>query len=143
MTAMSSSRIEPQMYRIEKALEREDFKAFFDEFNILLSSIPYALQIAKEAYYHSLLYAILRCLNFEVASEVMTSRGRIDMIFSSQNNIFVFEFKIDSTAASAIKQIKECKYYQRFIEPNRKVFLIGANFDSETKVISDWAIEMS
>jgi len=141
LTALPPSRIEPQMYRIEKALENEDFKAFFEEFNILLSSIPYALQIAKEAYYHSLLYAILRCLNFEVASEVMTSRGRIDMIFSSQDNIFVFEFKIDSTAMSAIKQIKECKYYQKFIEPTRKIFLIGANFDSEKKVISDWALE--
>lgn len=141
LTLMPPSRIEPQMYRIEKALEKEDFKAFFEEFNILLSSIPYSLQIIKEAYYHSLLYAILRCLNFEVAAEVMTSRGRIDMTFSTQNRIFVFELKIDNTSASAIKQIKDNGYYQKFIEPDRKLFLVGANFDSKTKLISDWAIE--
>jgi hypothetical protein len=141
MTAMSPSSIEPQMYRLEKAVEKEDFKTFFDEFNILLSSIPYSLQIAKEAYYHSLLYAILRCLNFEVAAEVMTSRGRIDMVFSTKNRFFVFEFKIDSTSSSALKQIKENKYYQQFIQPDRALYLIGANFDSQTRLISDWSIE--
>lgn len=141
LTTLSTSRIEPQMYRIEKALNSEDFKQFFEEFNILLSSIPYVLQIPREAYYHSLLYAILRCLNFEVASEVMTSRGRIDMVLSSQNKFFVFEFKIDSTSASALAQIKEHKYYQKLASPERKTFLIGANFDTKTKVISDWTLE--
>lgn len=129
------------MYRIEKALNSEDFKQFFEEFNILLSSIPYVLQIPREAYYHSLLYAILRCLNFEVASEVMTSRGRIDMVLSSKNKFFVFEFKIDSTSASALAQIKWYKYYQKLASPERKTFLIGANFDTKTKVISDWTLE--
>ncbi len=129
------------MYRIEKALENEDFTSFFGEFNVLLSSIPYSLQIAKEAYYHSLLYAILRCLNFDVASEVMTSRGRIDMIFSIKNRLFVFEFKINSTAHNALQQIKNNTYYQKFIEPDRKLLLIGVNFDSKTKLISDWLVE--
>lgn len=141
LTSLSSSRIEPQMYRIEKALEAEDLAIFFNEFNILLSSIPYTLQIPKEAYYHSLLYAILRCLNFEVTAEVMTSRGRIDMIFASKNKVFVFEFKIDSTSTIAIEQIKKHKYYQKYMGPDYKIFLIGANFDTKTKVISDWALE--
>lgn len=141
LTTLSATRIEPQMYRIEKALSSQDFPAFFEEFNILLSSIPYILHIPKESYYHSLLYAILRCLNFEVASEVMTSRGRIDMTFILQNKVFVFEFKIDSDADSAIRQIKENDYYQKYIDPTRKIFLIGANFDTEKKVISDWVLE--
>lgn len=141
LTALSASRIEPQMYRLEKALRAEDFSTFFEEFNILLSSIPYVLQIPRESYYHSLLYAILRCLNFEVDSEVMTSRGRIDMTFISQNKIFIFEFKINSSAESAIAQIKELKYEQKYISPNRKIVLIGANFNTETKMISDWLLE--
>ena len=102
-TSLSSSQSEPLLYQIEKALKVEDFDRFFQEFNILLASIPYAIQIPKEAYYHSLLYAILGGLSFDVTSEVMTSRGRIDMVFIFQNNIFIFEFKIDSTSASAIR----------------------------------------
>lgn len=141
LTTLSPSRIEPQMYRIEKSLHAEDFKAFFEEFNILLASIPFIIQIPKEAYYHSLLYAILRCLNFEVAAEVMTSRGRIDMTFISKNKIYVFEFKINSSSASDIEQIKSNKYYLHYIAPDRKIFLIGANFDTETKIISDWLLE--
>ena len=138
-TSLSSSQSEPLLYQIEKALKVEDFDRFFHEFNILLSSIPYAIQIPKEAYYHSLLYAILRGLSFDVTSEVMTSRGRIDMVFIIQNNIFVFEFKIDSTSASAIEQIKQRKYYEKYA--GKKVILIGANFDSKSRSISDWIIE--
>lgn len=141
LTTLSASKIEPQMYRIETALRTENFTVFFEKFNILLSSIPYVLQIPKESYYHSLLYAILRCLNFEVASEVMTSRGRIDMTFIVKNKIFIFEFKIDRNAASAISQIKEHKYYQKYISPHRKIVFIGANFDTQNKVISDWLLE--
>lgn len=141
MTALSASRIEPQMYRIEKALRAMEFKTFFEEFNILLSGIPYAIQIAEEAYYHSLIYAILRCLNFEVASEVMTARGRIDMMLSFQNKVFVFEFKIDSSAANAIAQIKKNQYFEKELRPDKEVFLIGANFDTKTRNISDWLLE--
>lgn len=141
LTTLSASRIEPQMYRLEKSLSAEDFNVFFEEFNILLSSIPYVLQIPREAYYHSLLYVILRCLNFEVASEVMTSRGRIDMTFISQNTLFLFEFKLNSSAASVIAQIKKCKYYQKYTGSNKKIILVGANFDTKTKVISEWLLE--
>lgn len=138
-TSLSSSQSEPFLYQIEQALKTEDFDRFFQEFNILLASIPFVLQISKEAYYHSLLYAILRSLGFDVAAEVMTSRGRIDMVFFFQKCAFIFEFKIDSTSASALAQIKQQKYYEKY--GDKKVVLIGANFDSQTRSISDWIVE--
>jgi len=64
-TSLSSSQSEPFLYQIERAIKSDDFERFFQEFNILLASIPYAMQIAKEAYYHSLLYAILRSLGLD------------------------------------------------------------------------------
>ncbi len=139
-TSLSSSQSEPLLYQIERALKSENFDRFFQEFNILLSSIPYAIQIPKEAYYHSLLYSILRSLGFDVTSEVMTSRGRIDMVFIFQNYCFIFEFKIDSTSASALEQIKQRKYYEKY--SGKKVILIGANFDSKSRSISDWITEI-
>jgi Predicted AAA-ATPase/PD-(D/E)XK nuclease superfamily len=138
-TSLSSSQSEPILYKIEKALKNEDFERFFQEFNILLSSIPYAIQIPKEAYYHSLLYAILRGLSFDVSSEVMTSRGRIDMVFVFQESVSLFEFKIDSISSIAIEQIKQRKYFEKYA--GKKITLVGANFDTKSRTISDWTIE--
>lgn len=139
LTFLSSSQSEPFLYRIEKALKAEDFDQFFQEFNILLASIPYTLQISKEAYYHSLLYAILRSLGFNVSAEVMTSRGRIDMVFFYKDHVFIFEFKIDSSAASALEQIKQQRYYEKYA--GKKITLIGANFDKTLRSISEWLME--
>lgn len=138
-TSLSSSQTEPFLYRIERALEVADLNAFFREFNILLASIPYPLQIAKEAYYHSLLYAILRSLGIDASAEVMTSRGRIDMVVLFQDSVFLFEFKIDSSAINALEQIKLQKYDEKYVGKN--IVLVGANFDSASRSISDWIID--
>jgi hypothetical protein len=69
----------------------------------------------------------------------MTSRGRIDMVFIFQNRVFIFEFKIDGSAASALEQIKQQKYYEKYAD--KKIILIGANFDSKTRSISEWQLE--
>jgi hypothetical protein len=139
LTSLSSSQSEPFLYRIEQALKDEDFDQFFQEFNTLLSSIPYSIQISKEAYYHSLLYAILRSLGFDVSAEVMTSKGRIDMVFFFNHSVFIFEFKIDSSAASALEQIKQQKYFEKY--GGKKITLIGANFDKGSRSISEWVVE--
>ena len=138
-TSLSSSQSQPFLYQIERALKDEDFDLFFHEFNTLLSSIPYSIQIQKEAYYHALLYAILRSLGFNVSAKVMTSRGRIDMVFFFNDAIFIFEFKMDSSAAIALAQIKQQKYYEKFA--GKRITLIGANFDSASRSISDWTLE--
>lgn len=139
LTSLSSSQSERYLYRIEKALKAHDFDLLFKEFNTLFASIPYSIQVPKEAYYHSLLYVILRSLGFDVAAEVMTSQGRIDMVFFYNNSVFIFEFKIDSSAASALEQIKQQKYYKKYA--GKEITLIGANFDKETRSISEWIVE--
>jgi len=61
------------------------------------------------------------------------------MVFLFENRVFIFEFKIDSTSRSAIEQIKQQRYYEKYA--GKKITLIGANFDSATRSISDWLVE--
>lgn len=124
--------------QLKSALLHQDLKEFFAAMNGLLAEIPHTLHINLEAYYHSLLYLILRSLNQRVEAEVMTSRGRLDLIVVDRETIFLFEFKIDGSAQIALDQIIEKGYAERYKNTGKKLILIGVNFDSKTRRIADW-----
>jgi len=46
----------------------------------LFASIPYHIHVPLEAYYHSVFYAALNVLGFDIQAEVATSRGRVDAV---------------------------------------------------------------
>ncbi|MDE6523624.1 MAG: PD-(D/E)XK nuclease domain-containing protein [Muribaculaceae bacterium] len=54
--------------------------------------------------------------------------------------IYIFEFKIDGTPEEAIEQIIEKGYSVPFEADKRTVFLIGANFSTETRTLTGWII---
>jgi hypothetical protein len=51
------------------------------------------------------------------------------------------EFKRDKYAAEAMAQIKDNKYYEKFLLSGKKITLIGVNFDSEKRTIAEWVTE--
>jgi hypothetical protein len=55
--------------------------------------------------------------------------------------IFLFEFKLDDSAATAVQQIKDTAYYQKYQLKGKKLTLVGANFDSNQRKISEWKTE--
>jgi hypothetical protein len=105
---------------------------------LFLDSIPHYIHKDAEGYYHSLLYLFLKTLGFKVNAEVPTSRGRMDMLLKTQTDIFVFEFKINKTAQEALHQIEERAYHSQFKLDNRPITLIGANFDTKSRKLTDW-----
>lgn len=46
------------------------------------------------------------------------------------DQIFLFEFKLDKDTESALQQIKEGKYHQKYILKGKPITLIDTNFDS-------------
>jgi hypothetical protein len=58
-----------------------------------------------------------------------------------REHIFIFEFKIDGTAVSALNQIKTHEYTKKYQLKGKPITLIGANFDSNTRQISEWEHE--
>jgi hypothetical protein len=73
-----------------------------------------------------------------IKTEVETSDGRIDATIESNTNIFIFEFKLDKSAEIALDQIVNKEYYKPYLNSGKKITLIGANFNSETRKMSDW-----
>ena len=102
------------------------------------SGHTYDLQLNREKYYQTVFYLIFLLLGVHVTAEVKTNRGRIDTVIELGDRVFVFEFKLDGSAAEALAQIREHAYYQKYRKPGKRVTLIRANFDSAKRTISDW-----
>ena len=93
---------------ISRALESGDLQLMLDMLRGLFASIPYELHVKEEAYYHSIFYAVMTLLGFDMDAEVSTSRGRIDAVLELDDKVFVMEFKYEKCPknASAVKKMK-------------------------------------
>ncbi len=82
-----------------------------------------------------------KMIGLTVRTEIHSAKGRCDMQILTSNFVYIFEFKIDSTAEEAFAQIIEKGYAVPFESDPRNIFLIGANFSTETRTLDDWKIE--
>ncbi|MCP4753950.1 MAG: AAA family ATPase, partial [Proteobacteria bacterium] len=95
----------------------------------------------NEAFFHTLFYLMLCASGADSRNEVLSSGGRLDLAVFFPDRIFVIEFKCDRSAAEGLEQIKEKGYHQPFLADNRKLLLMGVNFDSERRVPAEWKVE--
>ncbi len=61
----------------------------------------------------------------------MSNIGRADNVLIEPAAIYIFEYKVDESAVTAIQQIKEKKYAQAFQLQKKPIYLIGINFSKE------------
>ncbi|MCQ2308240.1 MAG: PD-(D/E)XK nuclease domain-containing protein, partial [Bacteroidales bacterium] len=71
-------------------------------------------------------------------TEKENSRGRADIIIETNDYVYIFEFKLDGTAAEALKQIEDKGYAEPYAADKRKLFRIGVSFSSENRNIVEW-----
>lgn len=54
------------------------------------------------------------------------------------DQIFLFEFKLDKSAAEALAQIQANSYYEKYRHKAKGLTLVGVNFDSKQRKVSEW-----
>ena len=71
----------------------------------------------------------------------MYSFGVADCVVCTADAVYIFEFKLsgNGSAEDAINQIKENGYAAKYKAEGKKIVLIGASFDEETRTIKEWA----
>jgi len=129
---------------IYNALKKCDFASLEKSLRSLYASIPYNLftnnkMYEYEGYYVSVFYAYIKALGVELIGEDVTNFGRIDMTIKFNHAIYVIEFKTDGK--SAIEQIKEKKYHEKYLSLNVPVYLVGIEFDRKKRNISQFEWE--
>ena len=80
---------------MKDSLRADDLQTMLSILRSLFSSIPYQLHVKHEHYYHSILYAVLNLLGFDIAAEVSVSGGSIDAVLELDGKVYIFEFKYE------------------------------------------------
>jgi hypothetical protein len=110
--------------------------------NAMLKDVPSLLLEGKqEHFYHALVHLHFRYLGWYLDSEVHTSDGRMDAVVKTDSHIYIIEFKIDQSAATAITQIKNKAYAEKYNTENKQIVAVGINFDTQKRCVGDWEIE--
>lgn len=104
-------------------------------------NLDYDIKITKENHFQNTIYLIFQLLGYMIKTEYKTETGRIDAIIFADNDIYIFEFKINQTAKVAMVQIHNKKYYNRFLSENKTIHLLRINFNTESHLIDDYLIE--
>ena len=143
-------KIQDKLYLILQNAELNEFKTILIS---LFASLPYNNYVGNnisyyEGYYASVIYAYLASLGIDIIAEDVTNRGRIDLTVKMGNYIYIIEFKVTSAQLSnssddtekgentALQQIKDKNYAQKYLSEGKDIYLIGIVFDKEEKNIT-------
>ncbi len=129
------------IYEMKKYFENNDIESIIDRLKIFYSSIPYTISIKSEKYYQTLFYAIFEILGYEIDVEIATNIGRIDVLVKTNTHIYIIEIKLDGTAKSAIEQIKEKQYPNKYLKDKKRKILIGIEFNTQNRNIREYIVE--
>lgn len=107
------------------------------------SSIPYDVKLDYEADFQHVIYAFLSLVGLlsNATLEKKTSDGRIDLLLTLRNYVYVFEFKLGNDSQKALDQINSKNYALQWEPGNKTVFKIGIAFSPESRGISSFSIE--
>ena len=138
----------PERLPVLRALLNNDFAILKKRFTALFASIandnyrnnPIA---QYEGYYAAVMYAYLCSLGIETHAEDTSNRGRIDLslrfaLANGQKQVYIFEFKViegKQANGSALQQIKDKQYADKYAVDEQHVFMIGIEFSKVTRNI--------
>ncbi len=124
-----------------KDVRKGDAEGFMHRLQDFFANGDYQVMGKTELYFQNTLYVFFRLMGFYVEVERHTTRGRMDIVMQTPDYVYVIELKINQTAAIALQQIEAKGYAQPFANDSRRLFKIGINFSTETKLIDDWVAE--
>jgi hypothetical protein len=129
LTKTDTSTVKRLSIQLINALQEKNIDQFCSLVQTFFAHIPYLLHIKRESFYHALFQALVTLLSIEAHSEILTDKGRIDLVIALKKTIFIFEFKFNSSADIALQQIKDRGYYERYMHKNKEIMLIGLAFN--------------
>ncbi len=133
------------------AIEFKDMKKFENAIHQLFAMLPndsYRKNQMQnyEGYYANVIYAYFAGLGIEFIAEDVTNLGRIDLTIATpdMSQVYIIEFKVVNNKnqdAKALEQIKERKYYEKYMDRAKEIILIGIEFSKEDRNIAKFEWE--
>ena len=140
----NKSRSSTWLDNVSDSLEAGDLEKFKLQLTAFLANISYRFQRKQDAMecerHFQYTFYLIMCLlgRYNTYIEKETSQGRIDCILECPDYVYIFEFKLNSTAEVALKQIEEKGYTLPYAADPRKIYKVGISFSSETGTVNDF-----
>ena len=132
---------ESHLWTMIDALESHDLDLFFEILQALFANIDYDLHLDYEKYYQTIFYLTFKLMGLHINAEVKTNKGRIDVVITLDDHIYIFEFKLNGSATDALDQINQKTYFQKYGLDGKPVTLVGANFSTTKRTVDEWVVE--
>ena len=114
---------------------------FMKRMQLMMADTPYEIIKDLESHYQNVMFIMTRLMGFYVQVEYRTSYGRIDLLITTENYIYVIEIKLNGTAEEALAQINDKEYTLSFTADKRQVVKVGAKISREKRNLENWVVE--
>ncbi|MCW2311877.1 ATP-binding protein [Rhodoferax antarcticus] len=138
----------PQITRLYDLLQAQDFSGLKNLFQAFYASIANDWYRKNElsgfeGYYASIFYSYFAALGVDIRLEDPTNFGRIDMTVLFAGQVFLFEFKVVelNPAGSALQQLKDMAYADKYRARAEPIHLIGVEFSKTSRNIVGFEVE--
>lgn len=134
-----------KLYRLLQARDFAGLKTLFHAFYAGIANDWYRKNelTGYEGYYASVFYCYLAALGMEIRLEDPTNFGRIDMTLLFAGQVFLFEFKVVemNPAGTALQQLKDMAYADKYRSRGESIHLIGVEFSKASRNIVGFEVE--
>lgn len=147
--ATTPERKEALLGRLDSCLSNADINEIGVIFQSHFASIPHDWYRNNdiqhyEGFYASIIYSYFCALGYTVIAEDNTNTGQMDLAVILPDKILILEFKLkkNGDAGSALQQIKNKKYPEKYLADEKPIYLLGISFDTETRNIDGFLSEV-
>ena len=120
-----------------------EWDKFFTGLKSLYAALPYGPSEGnvQEYSFERNLVVLLWALDIRCTKEERQANGQADVVAVSPTGVFIFELKVDESAEEALKQVKEKHYDAPYHGVGLPIWLLGLNFDRQTRHLVDAKVE--
>ena len=114
---------------------------FISTVKSVFAFIPSNIKSKYESAYQIGFCCMMRSIGAQIRAEEPTNKGRIDAVIETRKYVYIIEFKVNSSADVAIKQIQDKGYAEKYKDveyQDKTVVLLGINFDTDKHNVTDY-----
>ena len=142
-TAVAAGQDTSWVSALGKKLLRAKWNDFFIGLKSLYASLPYGSleENVHEFSFERNLIILLWSQGMRCTAEDRQSNGQADIVAVHPCGVFIFELKVNESADAALEQVKKKGYDEPYRGRNLPIWLIGLNFNRETRRLLDAKVE--
>lgn len=134
--------------RFWRKLYAKDIDGAMQELKAFLAGVPYVEGFQRklaevknyEGFYEYTFWLIFNMLNLYAGTQVKCAGGRIDFVVRMPDTTYVFELKVNGTAAEALAQINSKGYALPYETAGRSVVKVGVQFDRDSMTVGEYIV---